>query len=289
MARINQAGFNPVQNQPTAEAEQAGRKGEVVQSRGQQIQTAPDQASLAQKALADSAEEVSMMFQDKSADRLKKRDAKSRAGSRIKEAMAKYLKSVKGVGSAERFEKLHSALKQLKNPTQEQVKQMLQGFREGTGEEGIDADLLLALEELFSAEGADDELLEVLRDLKSDLGEDLQSFYKDTIKTTSDMGQVYDQMLGEYGETEFMEATDTLMTKLGEDLQAEGSSVDPAKIKATVDALFNLQVARNTFSAFAKLFQRMESAFADEDHSWQKDEDSRNKQEREQNPEDDCE
>ena len=103
------------------------------------------------------------------------------------------------------------------------------------------------------------------------------------------MGQVYDQMLGEYGETEFMEATDTLMTKLGEDLQAEGSSVDPAKIKATVNALFNLQVARNTFSAFAKLFQRMESAFADEDHSWQKDEDSRNKQEREQNPEDDCE
>lgn len=284
MARINQQP-TPVNQQPTVDPGRAVQQHQVVQVRGQEIQTVPNQLSLAAQAVEDSAEEVTMMFQDKSADRLKKREAKSK--SYAENASLKYLIKVRGVQSAERFEKLHENLKQLKNPTREQVKQLIAGFSEGGDHEGIDADVLMALEEALALDGAD-ELLDIVSDLQSELGHELKDFFKDTVKTTSDMGQVYGDLLGEFGEADFEAATDRLMTKLGEDLQGETSNVDPAKIKATVDALYNLQVARNTFGQFAKLLQRMEDAFEDAEHSWQKEEEeSRNKREQDQNPEED--
>ena len=248
---INQVGVNAaVQQQHTAsETSDAGHRGVTVQSGGQEIQTQPTQGSLIQQATQDSAEEVSMMFQDKSADRLKRRDAKSRSASRINEVLQKYLKSVGSVSKAEKFEQMTESLKKLVKPNPQDIRDLLQEFKGGSDEDGFDAAALLALEELFSSNPADAEVQE------------LSSFYQQTVSNYNGVNDVYDQLLGEHGEQDFLSATDTLITRLGSDLQSQGSSVDSTKVKATVDSLFHLEVARNTFTAFASLLSKMDAQF----------------------------
>jgi hypothetical protein len=75
------------------------------------------------------------------------------------------------------------------------------------------------------------------------------------------VSEIYGQLLGEYGEDDFLAATGSLITRLGDDLQSQGTSADSTKIKATVDSLYHLEVARNTFSAIAGLVQKMTTVF----------------------------
>lgn len=202
-----------------------------------------------------------MMFQDKSADRLKRRDAKSRSASRINEVLQKYLKSVGSVSKAEKFEQMTESLKKLVKPNPQDIRDLLQEFKGGSDEDGFDAAALLALEELFSSNPADAEVLAAIREVKSELGQELSSFYQQTVSNYNGVNDVYDQLLGEHGEQDFLSATDTLITRLGSDLQSQGSSVDSTKVKATVDSLFHLEVARNTFTAFASLLSKMDAQF----------------------------
>ena len=262
---INQIGANAVANQLAAESQETGqadtKQGVVVQSRGQEIQTQPSQGSLIQQAIQDSAEEVTMMFQDKSADRLKRRDAKSRSSSRINEVLQKYLKSVGNVTKAEKFQKLTESLKQLQKPTPDQIRDLLDEFHGGTSEDGFEAATLLALEELFSTDAADADVLAAIREVKSELGQELSDFYKQTVSNYDGVSDVYEQLLGEHGEGDFLKATETLITRLGGDLQSQGASVDSTKVKATVDSLYHLEVARNTFTSFAQLLTKMDAQF----------------------------
>ena len=260
---INQVGINSTLHQNQAsDAAQGKRDGVTVQSHGQTIQTQPSQQSLIQQAMTDSAEEVTMAFQDKSADRLKRRDAKSKSASRINEALAKYLKHVTGAKSAEKFGQLAESMKQLSKPNPQKIRDLLEEFHGSSDEDGFEAGVLLALEELFSADGANSDLLEAIREVKAELGTELKSFYQNNIKSYEGVTEVYDQLLGEHGEEDFLAATDSLITRLGEDLQMEGTNADSTKIKSTVDSLYHLEVARNTFTSFANLMLKMQATFA---------------------------
>ena len=259
---VSPIGVSPTAHQSSSdEVKSSGSDAVVVKSQGQQIETQPTQGSLIQQAISDSAEEVTMAFQDQSADRLKRRDAKSGSASRINKLLQKYLKGVNSVGAAEKFEKLSESLKQLTKPTPQQIRDLIEKFGDSTDEETSTAGVLLALEELFSTEPPENGVLEAIRQVKSEVGKELRSFYQETVKTCKDLSEVYDQLLGEYGEKDFLSATDSLITRLGEDLQAEGTSVDSNKVKATVDSLYHLEVARNTFSSFAGLVNKMNAVF----------------------------
>ena len=146
--------------------------------------------------------------------------------------------------------------------TPDQIREKLKEFKGQSDDENFEAALLLALEELFAAEGTNEDLLEAVREVKSQLGEELKDFYQNQVKNYEDVSEVYDQLLGEYGEEDFLKATDTLITRLGSDLQSQGSSVESSKIKSTVDSLYHLEVARNTYQAFAGLMDKMQSVFS---------------------------
>ena len=259
---INQVGFDPAVHQSqTPDVPQGKHDGVTVQSRGQTIQTQPSQQSLIQQAMTDSAEEVTMAFQDKSADRLKRRDAKSKSASRINEILEKYLKHVSAAKNAEKFGQLAESMKQLSKPDPQQIRDLLDEFHDGSDGEDFESGILLALEEIFSADEAGSDVLAAIREVKAELGEELKSFYQTNVKSYEGVTDVYDQLLGEHGEEDFLAATDALITRLGEDLHAEGTAADSTKIKSTVDSLYHLEVARNTFTSFANLMQKMQATF----------------------------
>ena len=254
---IDGVGFSQTTPQQQVDTQQAQPQSVTVQSHGQTVSTQPSASS----QVADAQEEAGMLLQDKKSDKLSKREARSRSASRIREIMQKYLKQVAGIGQTEKFEKLAQSLKDLGKATPDQIREKLEEFKGQSDDENFESALLLALEELFAAEGSNEDLLEAVREVKSQLGEELRDFYENQVKSYEDITEVYDQLLGEYGEDDFLKATDSLITRLGSDLQSQGSSVEGPKIKSTVDSLYHLEVARNTYSAFANLMDKMQSLF----------------------------
>ncbi len=254
---IGGVGVNPTNNPQNVETTKAQLANVVVQSHGQTVQTQPSVTSL----VADAQEEAGMLLQDKSSEKLSKRDARSKSASRVREMFAKYLNGVSGVDQAEKFNQLTQQLKDLSNATPGQIKDLLSKFKEQSGDENFESAILLALEELFAAEGTHEGVLEAIREVKAELGEELRDFYENHIKSFEDISEVYEQLLGEYGEEDFLAATDAMITRYGDDLQSQSSSTDSSKVKATVDSLYHLEVARNTYSAFAGLLEKMQTVF----------------------------
>ena len=255
---IQGIGLNQTTTPQQVDSQQALPDSVTVQSNGQTVATQPSASSL----VADAQEEAGMLLQDKKSDKLSKREARSKSASRVREILQKYLRQVTGVGETERFEKLARSLKDLGKATPDQIREKLEEFKGQSDDENFEAALLLALEELFAAEGTNEDLLEAVREVKSQLGEELKDFYQNQVKNYEDVSEVYDQLLGEYGEEDFLKATDSLITRLGSDLQSQGSSVESSKIKSTVDSLYHLEVARNTYQAFAGLMDKMQSVFS---------------------------
>ena len=254
---IQGVGLNQTTTPQQVETQQSQPQSVTVQSHGQTVATQPSASS----QVADAQEEAGMLLQDKKSDKLSKREARSKAASRVREIMKKYLKQVGGVGQTEKFEKLAQSLKDLSNPTPDQIREKLEEFKGQSEDENLESALLLALEELFAAEGTNEGLLEAVREVKSQLGEELKDFYQNQVQNYEDINEVYEQLLGEHGEEDFLKATDSLITRLGSDLQSQGSSVDSSKVKSTVDSLYHLEVARNTYQAFAGLMDKMQTVF----------------------------
>ena len=250
-------GLNQTNTPQPVETQQAHAQPLTVQSHGQTVQTQPASSSL----VADAQEEAGMLLQDKSADKLNKRDARSRSASRVREIMKKYLKQVAGVNQTEKFEKMAATLKNMGKATPDEIRGLLEQFKRESDDENFESALLLALEELLAAEGTHEDLLEAVREVKTELGNELQEFYQSQVKNYEDVSEVYEQLLGEYGEEDFLSATESLISRLGDDINAQKSSVENNKVKATVDSLYHLQVARNTYAAFAGLMEKMQAVF----------------------------
>lgn len=255
---IDGLGFNPAQTTHQTDGQQQAQN-VTVQSHGQTVTAQPKDVS---SIVADAQEESTMMMQDKSSDKLSKRDARSKSASRIRELTQKYLKQVSGVqDQSDKFNKLAKSLKDLGKATPQQIRDLLDQIKGESEDETFESALLMALEELFVSEGDNTELVASIREVKAALGEELKDFYQEHVKAYEDVSDVYQELLGEFGDEDFLKATDQLISRLGTDLQAQGNTADSNRIKATVDSLYHLEVARNTYTAFAGLIDRMHVVF----------------------------
>jgi len=223
--------------------------------KGQTVVQAPSTESLIQSSL----EELPANLSSTMSKKLAQRTAKNRSSSRIEEMMRKYLKAVNSVGKAEKFEKLTDSLKQLAKPTPQQVRQFIEEhFGGDEGDVECEAGVLLALEEFFADETGAAPLLQAVREAKTQLAGELNEFHHEQIAQFEGVDDVYASLTGDESADDFMAATGALISRLGNDVHGKGRTMDGPQLKSTLDTLFNLEVARNTFSAFSELAEKMQ-------------------------------
>ncbi len=215
----------------------------------------------AQSLVEKSLEELPQHLSEKTSRKLADRTAKSRSGSRILEIANKYVTGKDKPGQAEKYEQVAAQLKKLGKPTPEQLKQLLQ---DAFGDQSSGA--LLFLEEAFSTDAADADVLATVRQVKEEVGAQLQGFVRDELPAFEGLGEVYSSLAGQSSPQEFMAAAETLIRKLGGDVHAQGSSVELVQLKSTLDTLYHLELARNTFSTFNDLTNRMSTSFGEKWH-----------------------
>ena len=253
---IDGLGLTP-QNQPQI---QDGNQAQQVvgQHQGQKVMQLPNESSLIEQAM----EELPANLSETKSKKLADRTAKKGSSSRIQEIMQKFLKHIGGVKQTEKLDKLHEQLKELKNPSKEQIKEKLNEFFGGGDDEAIEeyrGALLLALEEIVAGEPDSEDLLKAIQEAKQDFGNELREFFESEVVSYEGLNDVYEGILGEHGPKDFSQAIDQLIKRLGNDLQ--GSNIDPVHIKNTVDSLFHLEVAKNTFSTCQNLVSKMHNLF----------------------------
>lgn len=247
---IDRVGLSP---QPPVISGEQGVQAQVVgQRNGEQVVVQPrSQESLIQNSL----EELPAHLSEKASKKLAERSAKSRTGSRIAELLKKYTHA-SAPGDVQKYEKASDILKKLGKPTADQLKNLL---KEQFPDQQSSA--LLFLEELFSGSPADADVLAVIREVKAELGAELQAFARDELPNFQSLGEVYQNLVGGHSENDFLKSADLMIQKLGGDLHAQGGSVEPAQLKSTLDSLYHLELARNTYMAFSNLTTRMNTSF----------------------------
>ncbi|HVJ68526.1 MAG TPA: TyeA family type III secretion system gatekeeper subunit [Caulifigura sp.] len=252
---IDRVGLSPnyaPQQKDGPQAEAVGaRQGDKVVLKEESIQ------SLVEKSM----EELPSHLSEKTSRKLAERTAKSKSSSRILEIANKYVTAKDKPDQAERFEKAANALKKIGKPTPEQLKQLL---NDNFG--GDHSAALMFLEEAFSGDPADADILKTIRDVKAEVGAQLQSFVREELAAFESAGEVYSSLAGQHSPQEFMAAADLMIKKLGGDIHAQGSSTDIVQIKSTLDTLYHLELARNTFSTMSDLTNRMQTSFGEK---WQ--------------------
>lgn len=261
MPHINSVNQNVHTPLPPTSSE-AGQQAANVGSYGGQAVSQPSIASLVQ----DSLEELPSNLSEKISKKLADRKAKKKSSSQIEDILRKYLQQVQGVDKAEKFHSLSQSVKQLSKPTPQQIRDLLdEHFGGGESDDGsikdYEAALLLALEDQLASEGVSDALLSAVREAKSEFGEQLKSFYQNEVKGYEGISDVYENILGGDNEVDFMAAADTLITRLGNDLNGQGRKMDSAQLNSTLDSLYHLEVAKNTFEAFTELANKLSSIY----------------------------
>jgi hypothetical protein len=219
-----------------------------------------DHHSLVQESL----EELPAHQSEQVSKKLAQRTASTRSGSRLQEIMDKYLRTVPGAPSAEELKELIARLKQQANAGSQQLRQELQRFLERRQDETLDggqAATLLALEEAFATEPGGAPVLAAIRETLAAHGEQLQTFYREQVQTYEGTHEAYKQLVGSHGEADFLASCETLLQRLGGEVQAQGRAMDGAELKVKLDALYHLEVARHTYLAFVGLLEKV-SRFA---------------------------
>ena len=243
-------GPNPNQLKHVHDSQHAGSV--VGQRNGNAVKSQPSISSL----VADAMEEMPQNLSETKSKKLAERTARKKSSSRIQEIVDKYVQSVREAVPPEKFHELAESLKNMGKPTPDQIKRQLEEkFKDNQSA------ALLFLEEALVAEGGHDELLAAVRQVKTELGNELKDFYQNQVKSYEGVSEVYENLLGEYGEQDFMNGIDTLIRRLGNDLQGQGSRMEPAAVKSTVDSLYFLEVAKNTHETFDKLVKKMNTEF----------------------------
>jgi len=98
---------------------------------------------------------------------------------------------------------------------------------------------------------------------RPDLGTvaELRDFYRQSVVGYTTLGQAYDSIMSRYGPERFGEAVDFLITSLGRDVSAHEPSRETAELKATLDDLYFVQVARNSVENIRGLLGKMAKSF----------------------------
>ncbi|MCA8996316.1 MAG: TyeA family type III secretion system gatekeeper subunit [Planctomycetaceae bacterium] len=209
--------------------------------------------------LTEMAEELTQTGGSRAADQLKRREAKTRKGSRVQELAKKYQQFVNSVTGPERFERLADSLRRLSRPTPQQVKDHL---REHCPDEQSAA--LLFMEELLSEDTDSSGLRDAIRQVRTDLGQDLREFVQTELPQFQDSDAVFQTLLGQHQQDDFLSATETLLGEIGQDIHSAGRNIDPARLRDAVASLSHLEIARNLFLGFSELSRQMRSSFGTE-------------------------
>lgn len=244
---VDRVGFSGVAPQPLADpgllpGAEGSRSGERVQV------GAKSASSLVEQSL----EELPAQLGEKASRKLAERTARTRTGARLHEILQKFTKAVGSSGAPERFEQLLQAIRKLGQPTPDQLKQLVgEQFKENRSA------ALLFLEEAFASEPGNDDLLATIRQVKAEVGAELQAFVHQELPAFEGVTDVYQTLVAQYSPDDFLRSAELLLKRLGLEMQAQGTGVEPAQLKTTLDSLYQLEVARNTFLSFSDLTQRM--------------------------------
>ncbi len=249
--------------------------------RGEQVTVQP---ASTQSILQDAAEEISMFHGERSSKDLAKRKATDKNG-RAQELAQKYIQQVPDIGQPEKFHQLGETLKkQAGSITPETLRQLLKEEFEDVSHQYA---ALEYLDELLSETGDAPELLEAVREARGELDEhhgpeiraglnvtgtairfeqldgpqNLRDFYRETILAFEDVTEAHSSILARYGESNFDAAAEFLIHAVGDDLSSAGPSMEPRQLKATMDNLYMVQVARNVHVQLDGLFQKMADEF----------------------------
>jgi type III secretion system YopN/LcrE/InvE/MxiC family regulator len=98
---------------------------------------------------------------------------------------------------------------------------------------------------------------------RPDLGAvgELRDLYRLTVVGYTGISQAYDAIMSRYGAERFPEAVDLLIGSLGRDIASHEPSRDAAELKATLDDLYFVQVARNSIESLNGLIGKMRKQF----------------------------
>lgn len=241
----------PLENSPATESGAVNTPRSTVF--GQQVAMLPSPSSQIQ----DMQEEAGTMFQEMSFQKINSREAGQASKGRIQEILQKYLARVGEVSNAEKFEALTGHLKKLGTTSPRQLMQLIQEYTNDGEGSSSDSAWLLALESFFAGEPDFGELLGVVRQAKQELGSELADFCTRQFESFSGTEEVYNNILGRYSQDDFLSAVDAMISRLGLDINSEGSAADAQEIKNIVDCLYHLEVTRNTYFTFVEITRRL--------------------------------
>jgi type III secretion protein W len=229
------------------------------------------------------------------------RTASGAGAAALAKLLAQYKKLLPDLPPREQFDKLLKDLKKDGASAEQIKKQLEETFPEPSHRHAALAFLEESLSNDRGRSPQDDELLKQVRTAQHELDQkhgpeiraalnvsahaaerpdlgtlpELREFYRQSVVGYANLNQAYDAIMTRYGSARFSEAVDFLITSLGHDVGSHEPSRDAAELKATLDDLYFVQVARNSFEAFGGLLGKMQKQFgvgADMDaHSVMKD------------------
>jgi len=237
--------------------------------RGQTVTRQPSLQSL----IADSAEELTFSVSETVEKKLSKRKMSGSKESSLADAVAKaefYLKQIPDLDSPERLLQFLEHLKQQGNNNPDQLRQQAKKFfqdpsqayaalsfaMESLQEEGGDPELVSALNRAMEKEM--DEHGPVIRaglNISSTasvfadkgLGEtgELRNFYRENVLEYTGLKELQNSIIERAGSGDPEMVLTFFMEALGADLQASGSSLEPAELQKILDDLYNVEVVVN--------------------------------------------
>ena len=238
------------------------------------------------KSMVEQSAEQSQRLQQTSKT-LTQRTATNSGAAALAKLLAEFKKLIPDLPDSGKFDQfLKDAKKEVASP--EDLKNMLQ---ERFPEVAHQHAALAFLEESISNDRGrspqDDDLLKEIRNAQRELHEEhgpeiraalnvsahaadrpdlgsvaeLRDFYRQSVVGYTNLNQAYDAIMTRYGAERFGEAVDFLITSLGHDVGAHEPSKDAAELKATLDDLYFVQVARNSYESFGGLLGKMSKQF----------------------------
>lgn len=252
--------------------------------KGQKVAEQKDAASMVQ----DAAEEMTFQASEKVEKKLGKRRAAAK-GLRTT-AMEKaefYIKKLKDMDKPEQMNKFMESLKRMgKNMNPQQLRQEVGKFFKDVSQQyaalayakemladdpemaGLTEALQEAMDQAMEESGpairagfnVTDDAMEFsaqgLRDTQ-----ELRDFYRDTVLQYEGFHETYNEILENYGESEFGKAIDFLIKAVGSELQSKGPSVTHVELKRIIDDLYSLEMLGNIHRNCDELLGKIRKAY----------------------------
>ncbi|CAM2005085.1 type III secretion system gatekeeper subunit SctW [Acanthopleuribacter pedis] len=254
------------------------------QFKGQKVAQQKDAASMVQ----DAAEEMTFQASEKVEKKLGKRRAAAKGiRTTALEKAEFYLKKIRDMDKPEKMNKFMESMKRMaKNMNPQQLRQEVQRhFKDPSqqfaalayakemmtqepGNEGVGKAFQDAMDHMMDESGpeiragfnvTDDAMEFSAKGLKDT--QQLRDFYRDTVLKYEGFHETYNEILEQYGETEFGKAIDFLIKAVGSELQSKGPSITHVELKRIIDDLYSLEMLGNIHRNCDELLEKIRKAY----------------------------